>query len=920
MSNDEYSELEHLISSTELPQAIRERIRTVVSKSGLSGEKKLDVARELTAHFDDGLAAGRSAEELLESFGDEDLAVSLIRQSGQKAGETGRRAEQLWRKGDPIVFRVLRDVRYALRRLIQSPAFTLTAILSLSVGIGANSAIFTVVNAVLLRSEPFERPEELVDIYFHNPAVLEYCPFSIPDFEDLREGARDVFTAMGGSQLTLVQAEGDGGSEMFPAELVSGDYFSVLGLRAQVGRTLLLEDDVAEGAHPVVVLSHGYWMRSFGGDPAAVGSEVLLNGRAYTIVGVAPEEYSGRFSGLQPAFYLPIKMINEIQPTTGNQLENRGSQSTFVRGRLKPDATIEQAEVAVAGLAARFREEFPTNWNSETGITLVPTKDVIFWPQIDGFLRAGAWLLMSVVGLVLLMACVNLASFLLARATDRRREIAMRLALGATRGGLVAQLLIETVVLGLLGGAAGVLVGVWLLKLLLAADLPLPVPIQLDLSLDTAVLGYALAISLVAGVLFGLAPALQSSKEDVVATLKDETPGGGRAGRLTLRNTLVVVQVAVSLVLLVGAGLFLRSFVATQAVDPGFGHQPAAMFEMAMPSDRLSPQAGRVFLRTLFERFERIPGVEAVGVTGYLQLNTLRKQTTEINVDGVAPPPGRDEYDIDYAEVDAGFFEAAGIRIVSGRNFTDADREDAPLVAIISEAMAQRFWPGENAVGRLLLRSGGDNLRVVGIASDTKVRSLGEAPRPFLYRPFSQDYTTFLTVIARTSRDPARVVLELQAAARELDPDLWVWDPKTLERHIGILLLPARLSALLLAAFALLALGLASVGLYGIVSYAVSQRTREMGIRMSLGADAATVVRMLVGNGMKLVAVGGIIGLVLAFGLARMLTQMLFGIGSFDPVTFVVVPALLVAVALLAAYLPARRASRVDPVSALRAE
>ncbi|UCG87892.1 MAG: ABC transporter permease [Gemmatimonadota bacterium] len=813
-----------------------------------------------------------------------------------------------------------RDVRYALRRLAHNPAFTLTAIVSLALGIGANSAIFTVVNAVLLRSDPFERPEELVDIYFKNPTVLEYCPFSIPDFEDLREGTRDVFAAVAGSQLTLAQADLDGNTEMLPAEMVSGEYFSALGVGAALGRSLLPEDDVAAGAHPVVVLGHRYWMRVFGEDPNVLGREVRLTGRAYTIVGVAPDDYRGRFSGISPAFFVPIKMINEIQPSTGDQLQNRGSQSTFVRGRLKPGATIEQARVSVAGVVARFREEYPSNWNANSGIILVPTEDVIIWPQIDRFIRAAAWLLMGVVGLVLFMACVNLASFLLARATDRRREIAMRLALGATRRGLVAQLLTETVVLGLLGGTVGVAVGVWLLKLLLAADLPLPVPLDLDLSLDTRVLGFTLAISLAAGVLFGLVPAVQSSKAYVAATLKDETAGGGRAGRITLRNTLVVVQVAVSLVLLAGAGLFLRSLAATLAVDPGFGRQPAAMFEVALPSNRLSREEGRVFLSTLFQRFEQIPGVEAVGLTGNLQLNTLRTQTIGVNVDGVTPPPGQEEHDIHYAEVDAGFFDATGIRILRGRNFTAVDREDAPQVAIISQAMADKFWPGEDALGRMLLRSEEEDLRVVGIASDAKVRSLGEAPRPFVYRPFSQDYTTFVTVVARTSRDPEHVVLELVAAAREFDSELLLWEPKTLQRHLGIVLLPARLSALLLSVFAVLALALASVGLYGIVSYAVSQRTREMGIRMSLGADGGMVVRMLVGGGMKLVAVGCVLGLVLALLVARTLSSLLFGISASDPLTFVAIPALLCGVAMLAAYFPARRASRIDPVRALRAE
>jgi predicted permease len=919
MSNDEFPDTERLVAATGLPEEIRDRILTVVRRSGLRGEKKLDVTQELVAHFEDGLAAGLSVDELLDSFGDEALAARLFIAASREPAARTRYAGNLWRKCDPLAFRLARDVRYALRRLAQSPAFTVIAILSLAVGIGANSAIFTVVNAVLLRSDPFERPEELVDIYFNNPAVLEYCPFSIPDFEDVRDGTRDVFAAVGGSQLTLVQADRDGATEMLLAEMVTGEYFSALGVGVEQGRVLLPEDDVAAGAHPVVVLGHGYWMHAFGGDPDVVGQEVRLTSRVYTIVGVAAEGYRGRFSGIPPAFFLPIKMINEVQPTTGDQLENRGSQSMYVRGRLKPGATIEQARVSVAGVAARFREEYPSNWNAESGIILVPTEDVILWPQIDGFIRAAAWLLMGVVGLVLFLACINLASFLLARAADRRREIAVRLALGATRSGLVGQLLAETVILGLLGGAAGVAVGIWLLRLLLAADLPLPVPLELDLSLDGRVVGFTLAISLVAGVLFGLAPAVQSSKADVAATLKQDAAGAGLSGRLTLRNALVVAQVAVSLVLLVGAGLFLRSFMATQAVDPGFGQQPAAMFEMALPSNRISREEGHVFLRTLFERFERIPGVEAVGLTGNLQLNTLRTQTTGVNVEGVAPPPGLQEHDIDYAEVDAGFFDATGIRIVRGRNFTDTDREDAPPVAIISEAMANRFWPGADPIGRMVLRSDAEDLRVIGVASDAKVRSLGEAPRPFLYRPFSQDYTSFFSVIVRTRPDPAPVVLELVAAARELEPELWLWDPKTMERHLGILLLPARLSALLLTVFATLALTLACIGLYGLVSYAVSQRTHEMGIRMSLGADASAVVRMLTGSGMKLVGVGSVVGLALALLVARSLSRLLFGVSTFDPVTFVAVPALLGGVALLAAYLPARRASRVDPVSALRA-
>jgi putative ABC transport system permease protein len=381
-----------------------------------------------------------------------------------------------------------------------------------------------------------------------------------------------------------------------------------------------------------------------------------------------------------------------------------------------------------------------------------------------------------------------------------------------------------------------------------------------------------------------------------------------------------VVQVAVSFLLLIGAGLFLRSFQATQAVDPGFGHEPAAMLLMAVPTTRYSEEEGRLFLRSYYERIEQIPGVQAVGLTNNLHLNSLSTSTTRINVAGVDPPPDRDGHDVDRKAVDAGFFDAVGIRIVRGRNFNSADTEDAPRVAIVSQTLADRFWPGDDAVGRIIERPTAEDIIVVGVASDAKVRSLGEAPRPLLYLPYTQEYESYVTVVARTRLDAKGTALQMLAELRELDPEAWVWEATTIEKHLAIVLLPARLSALLLAVFAVLALTLASIGLYGVVSYAVSQRTREMGIRMSLGADAGTVIRMLTGGGMKLVALGGIVGLALALLLARLLSQLLFGVGAFDPVTFVTVPALLGVVALLAAYFPARRASRVDPVSALRAE
>jgi predicted permease len=911
--------IESLIAASGLPRDICQSILALVDRSGLERDKRLGIVRELVAHFEDGLAAGKSAIELLESFGDANAAGELMARATTVPGAAGHRVEQVWTRSDPFIYRVWRNITYSARRMLQSPGFTATAVLSLAIGIGANTAVFSLVNAILLQKPPLKNPDTLVDLYISSQN-WQYNVFSYPDFEDVRDATADVFSAISATQISLVQADRDGTIEMLPVEMVTGQYFSMIGVNPRLGRTLLPEDDVARGAHPVVVLGHSHWVRAFGADTDVVGQQVRLSGRLYTVVGVADEDYPGKFTGIAPAFFLPMLMLNEVEAGTDDALERRGNHSQFVRARLKPGVTLPQAEASLAAVATHSKQEHPDFWDPDSQIDLIPTNDVILYPPFDRFVRAAAWLLTIVTGLVLLIACANLAGFLLARATDRRKEIAVRLALGATRTMLVGQLLTETVLLGLLGGVGGVVLGVSLLRVLLAADLPLPIPVDLDLSLDTTVLGYSLVISLAAGLLFGLAPALQATRPDVAATLKDETPGGGRAGRLTLRNTLVTAQVAISFMLLVAAGLFLRSFVATQAADPGFGRDPAAILTMAVPANRYTEEEGRVFTRTLFDRLEQVPGVEAVGLISNLHLNTLSTHTIRVNIDGVEPPPGQEGHDVDRADVDAGFFDAAGISIRQGRNFTSLDRDDAPPVAIISAALAQKFWPRQDPIGQMLRLLRGEDLRVIGVASDAKVRSLGEAPRPFVYLPYTQAYAEFFTVVAKTSLDADRTALQLVAAARELDPEAWVWEAKSMERHLGIVLLPARLSALMLTVFAGLALLLASVGLYGIVSYAVSQRTHEMGIRMSLGADAGTVIRTLTGSGLKLVALGGAIGLALALLVTRALSNMLFGVGAFDPVTFVTVPALLGGVALLAAYVPARRASRIDPVRALRAE
>ncbi len=809
------------------------------------------------------------------------------------------------------------DLRYAVRRLRKKPGFTLTAILSLAIGVGANAAIFSLVNALLIRDVPLKNPEELVEVYMTTPD-FSYNVFSYPDYYDFLDGTQEIFSGVMGAKLILGQVDRDGQVETMPGEAVTGNYFHLLGIDMALGRPLLPEDDVAPGAHPVVVLGHSYWQSAYGADPDVIGQTMRLSGRSYSIIGVAPESYPGNLRAIAPAFYASSMMSNVIQGNDYDELQARGNHSLFLKARLRPGVTLAQAQATVDGLALHLREQDLEDFDPQAGFLLVPTDDVILYPPIDRFVRAASWLLTVVVGLVLLMACTNLASFLLAQAVDRRKEIALRLALGATRQNLISQLLTESVLLAVAGGTAGLAVAVLLLRTLQNADLPLPLPVTLDLSLDLNVLAFTAGVTLLAGIVLGLAPAIQSTKPDLAATLKDEGAGGGQPGKLTLRNALIGAQVAASTVLLVGAGLFLRSLQEVQSVDPGFGREPSAIMTLMVPATRFDEQAGRRYVSDLTERISQVPGTKDVGVISNLHLNTLSTNTTGFNIDGVEPPEGREVHQADTAIVDPGFFAAAGVRIVRGRNFDDHDTPDVPRVVIISEALAERFWPGKDPLGRML-RSDTDSL-VVGVASDTKVRTLGEAPRPFVYRPYSQSYTSFLAIVASTSRDADSMAVDMLAAAYDFDPDLWVWETKTMERHLGVVLLPARLSALLLGTFAVLAIGLAAIGLYGIVSYAVSQRTREIGIRMSIGADTASVVRLLMTTGLRPVLFGSVAGLALALLVSRFLSSLLFGVGTLDPFTFAAVTGILVLTALLAALLPALRAARVNPVTALRFE
>ena len=814
---------------------------------------------------------------------------------------------------------LLKNLRYALRKMLRSPGFTAVALLSLAIGIGTNTAVFALVEGILFRELPYQDADELVEVYL-TQEIFPYSPLSYPDYLDVREATGEIFQELGLAGFTFGQVDQGDRVGSILGELVSGTYFPLLGVNAAIGRTLLPEDDISPGAHYVVMLSHGYWQREHGGDPGIVGQTIRLNGHGYIVVGIAPEDYTGMLPGIPVDFMVPIAMVRQIQQGTSNPLASRDNQSYFVKGRLRPGATVEGAQVVLSGVAATLRETYPESWDETRGFLAMPTEDVVMNPAFDKILVSSAVLALVLVGVVLLMACANLASFLLARGADRRKEIAMRLALGARRGILVRQLLTETTLLAALGGVLGMGVSVWLLKLLVSMELPLPGGLHLDLAMTGKAFLFGIAVTAATGFLFGLAPALQSTNPDVAPTLKDESTGGGKPRRFTLRNVLVSGQVAASLVLLISAGLFFRSFQSFQSQDPGFGTEPTALLTFVVSAERYNNEEGRVFLRSYLERLEQAPGIAAAGVISNIHMNMTSTQTLDVNVDGIEPPPGQPSWGIDQAIVGHGFFEAAGVPILRGRNFEETDVEDGTGVVIVNEVMAERFWPGEDPLGKVVRRESGQELVVVGVARTTKVRTLGEAPRPFIYRAYSQSYASFLTAVIRT---PGSAEDALQAGfriLRELDPEMMVVETKTMDEHLGIMLFPARMGTLLSSLFALVALALASIGLYGIVSYAVARRSREIGIRMSLGAEPGRVVREIVWGGMVLAVVGAGTGMLLALAGAQLLRSLLFGVSAFDPVTFAAVPAVLLAIALGATYFPARRASRVDPVRALKAE
>ena len=816
------------------------------------------------------------------------------------------------------------DLRYALRRLIRARGFTLAASLTIALGVGANSAIFSVINAVMLRPPvAVSEPARLVGLFTSDYSGPPYGSSSFADIDDFGKQGADIFTGVMAFSPRPAAVGSDDNLERIAAEVVTDNYFQVLGTRLTLGRAFGTEQRV-KGGEPVAIISHALWQRRFASDPAIIGKPLRMNAREFTIIGVAPAGFAGSLRGFVTDVWVPAPLGSYLG--MADDFTSRGDRSALVYARLKPDVTIEQARSRMAVVARQLAAAYPEAWIDVTRqgrrISVLPEEETRIPPQVRGPALGFAAILMGTVTLVLLVCCANVAGLLLARAASRLKEVGIRISLGASRGRIIRQMLIESVLLATLGGVVGTAASVWGGRALMAAGTPsqVPVPISLNLTPDYRVLWFTLAITLVTGLVFGLAPALRASRADVVTALKTDTPAlrlGGR--RFSLHGALVVGQVSLSTLLLVGALLFLRTLRAAASIDPGFRTDHMLLLDISpRPGEEGKVDPEQVAL-TARDRIAAIPGVTAVSWASNVPLG-LDMGRRGLQVEGYRRREGED-MEFHYTVVGPRYFETMEVPLIRGRGFTDADRPGAPEVVIVNEAFAKRFWGEADPIGKRISRSGdsGPWIEVVGLARDGKYVSITDAPRPFVYYPQLQ-MPDGITIHVRTSGDPRWLLTAVRREVATVAPTWLIERPRTLEEHIGASLLPQRIAAGLLGAFGVVALLLAAVGLYGVVAFAVAQRTREIGIRVALGAQHGEVLGLMLRHGMTLAGIGLLVGVPLAVVVAKLVSGFLVGAGAADPLVFVGAAGLLALVTLAASYIPARRASRVDPMLALRSQ
>jgi predicted permease len=811
--------------------------------------------------------------------------------------------------------KLVQDIRYAFRLLLKRPGFTLAVVLSLGLGIGVNTTIFSLVNAILLRPVPGVKDADgLFELYTSYTNGMRFGAVSYLDYADMRDRNQSLSGLMA-QRLTLLNLSEGGDNELVPGAVVSGNYFDVLGVEAAHGRTFLPEEDRTPDTHPVAVISHGLWQRRFGANPALVNQTITVNARKFTVVGIAPEGFSGATVGFAGDVWVPLMMESVAMPGA-DRLKERGTRWLEVVGRVKPGVSLEQAQSSMEPIIKQLAEENP-NTNRQTGVNIVALGQGS--AGIQSTVSPVLKLLMVVVVLVLLIACFNVANLLLARATARRREIGIRLALGASRVRLVRQLLTESLLLALLGGVLGIILAYWTLNLLLAFKPPTSFPLLLDLRLDWRVLTFTAVVSVLTGLIFGLAPAIQTTRAELVPALKDEASAQGYR-RSYLRNALVVAQVATSFVLLIGAGLFIRSLQQAQSSSTGFESQNLLIASADVGLGGYDQVKGALFYQQLLERVGALPGVRSTSLAKAVPLEVGSTQQIGVAIEGFETP-NRARLAMDYNIVSPGYFRTLGIPLNKGRDFEERDTDTSPGVVIVNEALARRFWPNQEALGkRVSVGNRTDPLEVIGVAKNSKYYSLQETPRPFIYVPFSQFYRPGMTLHVNSAGDPALLLAEVRKQVLSLDRGVPLFNVKTMTEHLGVALIVLRAAALLLGVFGLLALALATLGLYAVMAYSVTQRKREIGIRMALGAQRGHVLKLVLRQGMFLTGIGLVIGAVAAFGLTRFVSTLLYGTEATDLWTFAVVSVLLAGVALLASFLPAWRATKVNPMIALRYE
>ena len=804
------------------------------------------------------------------------------------------------------------DSRYAARALFRSPLFTLTAVLSVAIGVGATTAIVTLANTLLLRPPPgVGAPERLVNVG-RTQNGQGFDNFSYPNFVDYRDGAKTLsgLAAMRMEPQSMSLAGPDGG-EAIEGSTVSGTFFDVLQARPAIGRFFLPEEDRTPGTHPVAVLSHKFWRERFGGDTSIVGGRIVLNGSPFTVVGVAREGFQGPFV-ISPDLWLPI-MASPLVGTPASVLTSRPSVWLIAIGRLAPDVSLNAAQSELSAIAHALEQAYP-DVNKGKGVRVTPAS--VLPGELRSIVGGFMALLFAVAGLVLLIASTNVAGMLLARATSRRREIAVRLALGATRGRLVAQLVTESLMLFVVAGILGVVVAYWLVAGLMALIPRLPVQLAVDPGIDGRVLLFALAISIVSGVVAGLVPALQATRPMLVPALKAD--GAGSGSRLRLRSALLVAQIAFSMLLLIVAGLFARALVHARSIDPGFDARGVHLASLDLRLANYDSARGLPFMATLRERAALIPGVQTAAFTAALPLDGGGLGLGPIEVPGATPPDPERGWNADWSVITPGYFETLRLPIVRGRDFTDADRAGAIDVAIVNESFARRLWPDGDAIGKTF-RNEHRTLTVVGIARNAKYRTLGEEPRNFVYVPLAQRYFTRMTLIVRSLPD-APVAAPVRRLVADLDPALPILNERSLEEQAALALFPQRIALWTAGSLGTVALLLALLGIYGVTAYGVTQRTREIGVRMALGAPRGNVLGLILRQGLQLAGIGVAVGALVAFGVTRLLGALLYGVPSTDVVAFLGAAMLLVVAAIAASWIPARRAAAVDPVIALRAE